>query len=83
MTRVRKLGIALLLVAGLVFAGCEQGVIGGPNDAATQTVVATQSPAGTGVGRPVQTPAPAAICKKQESACSIRSDAGGDCIPHL
>jgi spermidine/putrescine transport system substrate-binding protein len=45
-TRVRKLGIALLLVAGLVFAGCEQGVIGGPNDAATQTVVVAGQPTG-------------------------------------
>jgi spermidine/putrescine transport system substrate-binding protein len=45
-TRVRKLGVALLLVAGLVFAGCEQGVIGGPNNAAVQTVVAAGAPTG-------------------------------------
>jgi spermidine/putrescine transport system substrate-binding protein len=43
---VRKLGIALLLAAGLVFAGCEQSVIGGPNNAATQTVVAAGAPSG-------------------------------------
>jgi spermidine/putrescine transport system substrate-binding protein len=45
-SRARRLGIALVLLAGLVFAGCEQGVIGGPKTGGVQTVVAAGTPSG-------------------------------------
>jgi spermidine/putrescine transport system substrate-binding protein len=45
--QARRLGIALLVAASLVVYGCaEQAVIGGPNDAETQTVVVTGKPTG-------------------------------------
>ncbi len=38
MTTVRRLGVALTLLAALVLAGCEQAVIGGPQTGNVQTV---------------------------------------------
>jgi spermidine/putrescine transport system substrate-binding protein len=45
--KARRLGIALLVAASVGVYGCaEQSVIGGPNDADTQTVVVTGKPTG-------------------------------------
>jgi spermidine/putrescine transport system substrate-binding protein len=45
-TSARRLAIALVLLAGLVVAGCEQAVIGGPKTGATQTVDASAPASG-------------------------------------
>jgi len=46
MTTVRRLGVALALLAALVLAGCEQAVIGGPKTGDVQTVDASGKPTG-------------------------------------
>ena len=45
-SRSMKLCVALALLAGLIFAGCEQAVIGGPQTGDVQTVDASGKPSG-------------------------------------
>ena len=45
-SRSMKLWVALALLAGLIFAGCEQAVIGGPQTGDVQTVDASGKPSG-------------------------------------
>jgi spermidine/putrescine transport system substrate-binding protein len=46
MKAMRRLGVALALTAAVIFAGCEQAVIGGPQTGDVQTVEATGKPSG-------------------------------------